>query len=91
MTIAQVGKYMPEGVRAFSNLMNMLVEAAVACKLTVKKYKSWNESMGLYLEGKRYWVGVNFSEPEYLQFSTMACRIDPADPQKVAFGEKPFM
>jgi hypothetical protein len=23
--------------------------------------------------------------------TTMACRIDPADPQKVAFGEKPFM
>jgi hypothetical protein len=22
---------------------------------------------------------------------SMACRIDPADPQKVAFGEKPFM
>src|SRR3954467_14451239 len=23
--------------------------------------------------------------------TSMACRIDPADPQKVAFGEKPFM
>ena len=23
--------------------------------------------------------------------TTMACRIDPADPQKIAFGEKPFM
>ena len=23
--------------------------------------------------------------------SSLACRIDPADPQKVAFGEKPFM
>jgi hypothetical protein len=27
----------------------------------------------------------------YNDGTTMACRIDPADPQKVAFGEKPFM
>ena len=23
--------------------------------------------------------------------TTLACRVDPADPQKIAFGEKPFM
>jgi hypothetical protein len=27
----------------------------------------------------------------YPDGSSMACRIDPADPQKIAFGEKPFM
>jgi hypothetical protein len=27
----------------------------------------------------------------YPDGSTMGCRIDPADPQKIAFGEKPFM
>jgi hypothetical protein len=27
----------------------------------------------------------------YPDGAAMACRIDPADPQKVAFGEKPFM
>ncbi len=27
----------------------------------------------------------------YPDGSSLACRIDPADPQKVAFGEKPFM
>ncbi len=27
----------------------------------------------------------------YPDGTTMACRIDPADPQKVAFGEQPFM
>jgi hypothetical protein len=27
----------------------------------------------------------------YPDGTSMACRIDPADPQKVAFGEKPFM
>lgn len=27
----------------------------------------------------------------YPDGTSLACRIDPADPQKVAFGEKPFM
>jgi len=27
----------------------------------------------------------------YPDGSAMACRVDPADPQKIAFGEKPFM
>jgi hypothetical protein len=27
----------------------------------------------------------------YPDGGSMACRIDPADPQKIAFGEKPFM
>jgi hypothetical protein len=27
----------------------------------------------------------------YPDGTAMACRIDPADPQKIAFGEKPFM
>jgi hypothetical protein len=27
----------------------------------------------------------------YPDGTRMACRIDPADPQKIAFGEKPFM
>ena len=27
----------------------------------------------------------------YADGTSMACRIDPADPQKIAFGEKPFI
>ena len=27
----------------------------------------------------------------YADGTAMACRIDPADPQRIAFGEKPFM
>jgi hypothetical protein len=27
----------------------------------------------------------------YPDGTSMACRIDPADPQRIAFGEKPFM
>ena len=33
----------------------------------------------------------SMSMGSYGDGTTMPCRIDPADPQKVAFGEKPFM
>jgi len=85
MTLAQVGKYMPEGLRALSNLMNMLYEAADACKVSVKKQHGWSD-IGLYLDGKKYWVGVNFSEPEYLYFNT-CCRIDAEAAARLGAGE----
>jgi hypothetical protein len=85
MTLAQVGKYMPEGLRALSNLMNMLYEAAAACKVPVKKAAEW-ESLGLTLGGLKYWVGVSFSEPEKLWFGTR-CRIDPDAAAKLGVGE----
>ncbi|MBX3399052.1 MAG: PD-(D/E)XK nuclease family protein [Gemmataceae bacterium] len=86
MTIAQVGKYMPEGLKALSNLMNMLVEAANACKVSVKKLPQWDD-IGVYLDGKKYWIGVNFSEPELLYFNTCDCRIDPIAAGKLGVGK----
>lgn len=85
MTLAQVGKYMPEGLRALSNLMNMLVEAAGACQVTAKKAAGW-DNIGLTLDGLRYWVGVNFAEPEKLWFGTRG-RIDPEAANKLGVGE----
>lgn len=41
MTLAQVGHAMPEGVRALGNLLNMLVEAVSACKVSAKKSTGW--------------------------------------------------
>src|SRR5262249_18016853 len=77
MTLTQVGKFMPEGLRALANLMNMLFEAAAACKVkTNKKTGSW-DSMGINLgEGNKFWVGVLLNEPEKICFGTR-CRIDP--------------
>jgi hypothetical protein len=85
MTLAQVGKYMPEGLRALSNLMNMLFEAAGACKVPVKKGAGW-DYIGLNLDGQKYWVGVNFAEPEKLWFGTRS-RIDPEAASKLGVGE----
>lgn len=86
MTLAQVGKFMPEGLRALSNLMNMLVEAAGACGVSVKKLPGWNE-FGVYLDGRKYWVGVNLTEPEYLGFTTCYCKIDPQKAANLGVGE----
>lgn len=85
MTLTQVGKYMPEGLRALSNLMNMLVEAATACKVAVQKIAGW-DYIGLKLDGQKYLVQVIFSEPEKLWFGTR-CRIDPEAAAKLGVGE----
>lgn len=85
MRLAQVGKYMPEGVRALSNLSNMLFEAAGACKVAVKKSAGW-DFYGVYLDGQKYWMGVDLPEPETLWFRT-CCRIDPGAAAKLGVGE----
>lgn len=88
MTLAQVGKYMPEGLRALSNLMNMLVRAAEACQVSVKNDAKWNEYIGLQLDQQKYWVGVYYAEPERLWFSTQdGCRVDPGRVAKLGAGE----
>lgn len=85
MQLAQVGKFMPEGLRALTNLQNMLMEAARACKLAVNKSVSW-EYLGLTLDGK-YWFGVILAEPEKLWFGTERCQIDYDRATKLGVGE----
>jgi hypothetical protein len=85
MTLIQVGKYMPEGLRALSNLMNMLCEAAAACKSQVKKGAAW-DSIGLYLDGRKHWIGIEFEYPENLCFATQ-CRINVEAAARLGVGE----
>jgi len=88
MTLAQVGKFMPEGLRALSNLLNMLFEAAMACKVSPKKSAAW-DSMGITLDGLKYWVGINFTDPEKLWFGTYTrCRIDPEAAGRLGLGDE---
>jgi hypothetical protein len=79
MNLTQVGKFMPEGLRDLASMLDMLFEAAVACKVTAKKAVYWEPtwSIGINLEGKKYWLGVSSAEPETLWFGTYHCRIDP--------------
>lgn len=85
MTLTQVEKFMPEGVRALNNLLNMLFEAARACKIPVKKSAGW-DYIGLTLDGNKYWVGIFFAEPEKLWFTTYS-RLDPVAATRLGVGE----
>jgi len=85
MNLIQVGKYMPEGIRALANMLNMLVEAAIACKVSVKKSASW-DYIGVSLDGRKYWIGLGYDDPETLWFHTR-CRIDPEAAARLGEGE----
>jgi hypothetical protein len=84
MTLTQVNKFMPEGVRALGNMLNMLSEAAAGCRVSVRRSVAW-DYIGFTLEGK-YWVGLYFTEPEKLWFAT-SCRIDPEAAASLGSGE----
>ena len=84
MTLTHVGPFLPEGLRALPNLLNMLVEAA-ACKVAMKKAPGW-ENIGITLDGRKYWLGVNYEEPDELWFGTR-CRIDPDAATRLGVGE----
>ncbi|MGH7226494.1 MAG: hypothetical protein ACRELF_25030, partial [Gemmataceae bacterium] len=46
---------------------------------------TWN--IGINLEGKKYWLGVNSAEPETLWFGTYHCRIDPVEAARLGVGD----
>lgn len=85
MYLTQVDWQLSEGVRALSNLLNMLLEAAAACKVPVKKSAGWGYS-GINLDGLKYWIGVFHHEPGKLYFGTR-CRIDPDAAKRLGVGE----
>jgi hypothetical protein len=75
MNLTQVGKYMPEGLRALSSWLNMLREAAAACKVKKTRVSSAWDYSGVSLEGGKYWIGFILTDPEKLFFSTFS-RLD---------------
>jgi hypothetical protein len=85
MTLTQVGKYMPEGLRALGNLFNMLFEAAASCNISAKITAS-REETGINLDVGKYRVGINYAEPEKLWFRTR-CRIDHEAAVRLGVGE----
>lgn len=85
MRLAQVNKFMPEGLRALGNLIDMLFEAAAACKVSATMYAG-RTSSGIKLDDRKYWIGVNFQDPEKLWFGTY-CRIDREAAAKLGVGE----
>ncbi len=85
MRLAQVEKFMPEGVRALSNMLDMLFEAAAACQVS-GKIAAGRDYAGVYLDGSKYWLGVLYTDPESLWFSTRR-KINPEAAAKLGVGE----
>ena len=85
MTLTQVDKYLPDGLRALGNLLNMLIEAASACKVPAKRSAGWDK-IGLTLDGPKYWLGIDLKAPEKLWFGTYT-RIDPQAAAQLGVGE----
>jgi hypothetical protein len=88
MTLAQVGKFMPEGTRALASLRDMLREVAEKCSSEVALSFGW-DYIGLYLDGKKFWVGVYFSKPEEILFATEKryCQIDRKKAEELKIGK----
>jgi hypothetical protein len=86
MTLTQVGKFMPEGLRAWGSLLNMLFEAAKACNVPTGRVSASRDSISLSLDGGKYWIGIEYANPEVLWFGTW-CRIDSELAARLDTGE----
>jgi hypothetical protein len=86
MAIEAVNWQMAGGVRALRRLLDMLQEAATAGKLQLQKYTGWDD-IGYYVEAKKYWLGINYDDPEYLIFMTNDLRIDTAAAKALQVGK----
>jgi hypothetical protein len=85
MNLTQVGKYLPDGLRAMGSLLNMLFEAAAACKVSAR-VSAGREFNGISLDGAKYSLGMAYAQPEELWFGTRG-RIDPEAAARLPVGE----
>jgi len=65
------------GVRSLRTLCQMLhqVGAVIAAPAELDGDR---DHIGVFLAGRRYWVGINFDWPEILYFGTEETTVDPA-------------
>jgi hypothetical protein len=76
MTMGQVTWELTGGVRALRALGDMLYEVASACGCQARPHGDRNY-MGVYLDRRSYWVGINYDRPEVLEFATDYRKVDP--------------
>ncbi len=70
-------------------LSRQLLRYVVRCALKDNQSVSfsWSDDDGVQHQEIVSTMALN----SYPDGASLACRVDPADPQKIAFGEKPFM
>jgi hypothetical protein len=85
MTMGQVTWEMTTGVRSLRNLVDMLYEATAACgmKAQIKGDAWW---IGVFIDGRRYWAGIMYSDPETLVFGTDYACVDPERAENLGVG-----
>jgi hypothetical protein len=85
MTMGQVTWEMTTGVRSLRNLVDMLYEAAAACGLKAQIAGN-RDMMFVYLDGKKYWAGIRYSNPELIHFATWNARADAQKVEELGIG-----
>ncbi|MCI0639389.1 MAG: hypothetical protein L0Y72_04510 [Gemmataceae bacterium] len=85
MSIGQVTWELSGGVKALRTLGDMLYEAAKACG-TSAYIEATLQYFGVYLENRKYWIGVDMGHPEILCFSTDKARVDKEAAQRLEVG-----
>lgn len=68
MTVEKVEWQYLDGTRAFRHLINMVSKALEVAQISVYRASAAWDSMGFYIDNKHFWVGIEYSWPEVLQF-----------------------
>jgi hypothetical protein len=75
MTMGQVTWELSGGLRALRSLSDMLYEVVKACGCHALPYGD-KTGMGVYVDRRKYWFGINYDSPETLEFETYYQKVD---------------
>jgi hypothetical protein len=75
MAMGQVTWELSGGVRALRTLNDTLCEAANACGLQAQPVGGRSD-LGVYLDKRKYWIGIEYDYPENLLFWTHSSKVD---------------
>jgi hypothetical protein len=85
MTMGQVTWELSGGVRALRALNDMLREAASACGMQAQPIgNAWD--LGVFLNKRSYWIGIEYDQPEVLTFMTWNRSVDKATAEGLGVG-----
>jgi len=88
LAMSKVEAGMFQGVHSLDSLFLLLSEAAERCSHEVEREWEWKHKwMGVYLEGRRFSVGVTLDGPDIVTFETCKFGIDAEAAKSLPFGQ----
>jgi hypothetical protein len=92
MTIDRVGWELENGVRSLQSLMAMLGRAVENAGLRYHKvtYSQNDGTLGFYVDGQRYWVGVGLADAGTISFNTWQHKVDKEKADACGLGSGVF-